>query len=585
MKPLRLLVPVLLTGIAASVPVSAQSLMPVSEIRPGMKGYGKTVFKGGKIERFDFEVLGVQANATPGGARILVKCSGGPLAETGIIAGMSGSPCYIGDRLVGALSTGFAFEKDAIGGITPIQQMLDQLKDVPEQPGKGTPLILPKLGPPAVIKSALQGEMIPLASILDTSDPQELPLPVAGTPLGPQTKSLWSGLPVQFVAAPALAPDSGATPSPLEPGGMVAINLVQGDLDLTVAGTITYAQGKKLLLFGHPLFNLGAVDLPLWSASVATVLPSYSTSMKLATPVEQVGALREDRANGVGAVLGAQARMIPLRIGLNLGGRKTMAFRYELMDHPLLTPQLAATVLSQTLESQVRGVGFQSLSLQGNIKLEGQDPIQIESVVADLNSARLSGFLGGMLQAICFNPFEKPVFDGISLTVKAEEKLDLTGIAGVRVLKGRVRAGDTLPIVVTLQNVQGVRESARLNIQIPGSARPGKATLMVGDGLSLMAADPDQQSVQVASLSDVVRLLNGALRNNHAYAILLQDNTGVGLRGGRIENLPPSVANLVASDGGADDGKLKRQIIGRSVLPLDREVRGLASMDIEIEAQ
>src|SRR6185312_3751256 len=134
MTRLRLLAPVLL----AALPALGQGFMPLNEIQVGMKGYGKTVFKGGKIERFDFEVLGVQKNATPGGARVLVKCSGGPLADTGIIAGMSGSPCYIDGRLVGALSTGFSFEKDAIGGITPIQQMLDQLKDVPEQPGKGT---------------------------------------------------------------------------------------------------------------------------------------------------------------------------------------------------------------------------------------------------------------------------------------------------------------------------------------------------------------------------------------------------------------------------------------------------------------
>ncbi|HTL97637.1 MAG TPA: SpoIVB peptidase S55 domain-containing protein [Holophagaceae bacterium] len=575
----RTLVPILLLA----APLFAQSLMPLSEVRAGMKGYGKTVFQGGKIERFEFEVLGVQRNATPGGSRIIVKCSGGPLAESGIIAGMSGSPCYVDGKLVGALSSGFAFEKDPVGGITPIQEMLDQLKDVPEQPGKGTPLVLPKLGPPIVIKSAMQGEMIPLSAILGAPEPNELPLPVSGAPLGPQTRSLWEGLPVQFLAAPALAPDGNAQASPLEPGGMVAINLVQGDLDLTAAGTITYAQGKKLLLFGHPLFNLGSVDLPLWSASVATVLSSYATSMKLATPVEEIGALREDRACGVAAVLGADAHMIPMRVGLNLGGRRTVNFRYEIMDHPLLTPQLAATVLSQTLESQVRGTGFQSLSLQGNIKLVGQDPIQIDCVVADLNAARVSAFVGGMLQAVCFNPFEKPVFDGISLTVKAEEKLDLAGVVGVRVLKGRVRPGDTLPIVVTLQNVQGVRETATLNIPVPGSARPGKATLMVGDGLSLMAADPDQQSIQVANLSDIVRLLNSSLRNNHAYAVLVQDDTGVGLRGGRIEGLPPSVANLVADDGGSDGGALKHRIIGRSVLPLDREVRGLASMDLEIE--
>src|SRR5690242_8958717 len=142
----RTLLPMLL----AAAPVFAQSLMPVSEVHAGMKGYGRTVFQGGKIERFEFEVLGVQAHATPGGSRIIVRCSGGPLAESGIIAGMSGSPCYIDGRLVGALSSGFSFEKDPIGGITPIQEMLDQLKDTPEQPGKGTPLVLPKLAPPTV---------------------------------------------------------------------------------------------------------------------------------------------------------------------------------------------------------------------------------------------------------------------------------------------------------------------------------------------------------------------------------------------------------------------------------------------------
>lgn len=566
----------------APLPAQGPANMPVSEIRAGMKGYGRTVFQGGRIERFEFEVLGVQKNAAPGRSRIMVKASGGPLAETGILAGMSGSPCYIEGRLIGALSTGIAFEKEPIGGITPIAEMLDQLRDIPETAPSRTPLILPKLEPPKVLKAALQGQMLDFATLMGEQDPQALPMVLAGSPLGAGAKSLWAGLPVTFAAAPVVG-GAREEPSPLEPGGMVSITLMHGDLDLAAAGTITHVSGKRVLLFGHQLFNLGPVDLPMWSATVATSVASYQSSFKLAMPVAPVGALRLDRSSGVAGLLGAEARTVPLRIGLNLGGKRTLNFRFEIMDHPVATPALAATAVAQTLEAHTRGLGFQSLSLQGNIKLAGQPAIQIENVIADLNAMRLSQYVGGILQALSLNPFEKPVFEGIALTIKAEERLDLTGIAGIRLLKARAKRGEVLPVLVTLQNIQGVRETATFNLQVPASAAKGKAVLMVGDGFSLMAADPDERVIEVANLGDVVRILNGALRNNHAYALLVQAQPGAGLRGGRIEGIPPTVASLVGGDGASSDNRLQRRIVGRAVLPLEREVRGLSQLEVEIE--
>ncbi len=554
----------------------------VAEIRAGMKGYGKSVFQGGKIERFEFEVLGVQKNSAPGRSRIMVRASGGPLAETGILAGMSGSPCYIDGKLIGALSTGIAFEKEPIGGITPIAEMLDQLRDIPDTAPSRTPLILPKLEPPKVLKAALLGQMLDFNTLMGEADPQMLPMVLAGSPLGAEAQKLWSGWPVTFRAVPTLSGGKDEA-SPIEPGGMAAITLMQGDLDMAAAGTITYVSGKRVLMFGHQLFNLGPVDLPLWSATVATSVASYQNSFKLAMPVAPIGALRLDRSSGVAGVLGAEARMVPLRIGLNLGGRRTLNFRFEIMDHPTATAALAATAVAQTLDAHTRGVGFQSLSMQGNIKLTGHPVIQIENVIADLNPGRMAQYVGGMLQAICLNPFEKPVFEGISLTIKAEERLDLTGIASIRLLKARAKRGEVLPVLVTLQNIQGVRETATFNIQVPSSAAKGKAILMVGDGYSLTAADPDERVIEVATLGDVVRILNGALRNNHAYALLVQTQTGAGLRGNRIEGIPPTVASLVSGDGASSDNRLQRRIIGRALLPLEREVRGISQLEVEIE--
>jgi hypothetical protein len=556
--------------------------LSVAEIRAGMKGYGKTVFQGGKIERFDFEVLGIQKNAAPGRSRIMVRASGGPLAETGILAGMSGSPCYIDGKLIGALSTGIAFEKEPIGGITPIAEMLDQLKDIPDLAPSRTPLILPKLEPPKVLKAALLGQMLDFQTLMGEPDPQALPMALGGSAMGAEAQRLWSGWPVTFTAGPTLS-GSRDEASPLEPGGMAAITLMQGDLDLAAAGTITYISGKRVLLFGHQLFNLGPVDLPLWSATVATTVASYQNSFKLAMPVAPIGALRLDRNSGVAGILGAEAHMVPMRIGLNLAGKRTLNFRFEIMDHPVATAALAATAVAQTLDAHTRGLGLQSLSMQGNIKLVGHPAIQIENVIADLNPGRMAQYVGAMLQAICLNPFEKPQFEGISLTIKAEERLDLTAIAGVRLLKARAKRGEVLPVLVTLQNIQGVRETATFNIQVPSSAVKGKAVLMVGDGYSLTAADPDERVIEMASMADIVRILNGALRNNHAYALLVQTQAGAGLRGSRIEGIPPTVASLVGADGASSDNRLQRRIIGRALLPLEREVRGLSQLEVEIE--
>ncbi len=122
----------LLTGLA-SVMVFATCLggqasppiFPLSDVRAGLKGVGRTIFEGDKIEEFQVEILGVLKNAiAPKRSLILARLSGGPLATTGVISGMSGSPVYIDGKLVGAVSRSFPLSKEAIAGITPIEEML-----------------------------------------------------------------------------------------------------------------------------------------------------------------------------------------------------------------------------------------------------------------------------------------------------------------------------------------------------------------------------------------------------------------------------------------------------------------------------
>src|SRR5689334_10558634 len=109
---------------------AAPNFLALKDIKPGMHGIGKTVFSGDRIEDFQVEILGVLENIGPKQSLILARLSGGPIATTGVMQGMSGSPVYIDGKLVGAVAMAFPFSKEPIAGIRPIADMLN----APEKP-------------------------------------------------------------------------------------------------------------------------------------------------------------------------------------------------------------------------------------------------------------------------------------------------------------------------------------------------------------------------------------------------------------------------------------------------------------------
>ena len=109
--------------LAGALP-AALDIMPLKDVRAGMRGTGRTVFTGDKVEDFQVEILGILDNIGPKQSLILGRLSGGPLDHTGVMQGMSGSPVYINGKLIGAVALAFPYAKDPIGGIRPIEEML-----------------------------------------------------------------------------------------------------------------------------------------------------------------------------------------------------------------------------------------------------------------------------------------------------------------------------------------------------------------------------------------------------------------------------------------------------------------------------
>src|SRR5712692_7575467 len=129
------------TKTAAKSSSPGAALFPLEDLRPGMKGVARTVFSGSETQEFGIEILGVLPGFTgPRQSTIIAKLSGSNVDRTGVFAGMSGSPVFIEDRLVGAIAYSFPFAKEPICGITPIKQMIDIFEGAGDKPkGNGEP--------------------------------------------------------------------------------------------------------------------------------------------------------------------------------------------------------------------------------------------------------------------------------------------------------------------------------------------------------------------------------------------------------------------------------------------------------------
>src|SRR3954468_10098176 len=334
----RILVTVVGVSLAVSVVLSgAATQMPIGEIRPGMVGIGHTVFDGTHVEEFKAHIIGVLENVI-GTHRnlILAKLEGGPLANTGVIAGMSGSPVYIDGKLVGAVSYALgSFSKEPIAGITPIAEMTDSTGKGGIRPiGSKVKVEYPltRDGLAAAFRKALAWNR-PFAERPNDAELNGIAAVagVGGSQLGTLLRPIATPL-VMSGFEPDLADmfggafrDQGFVPpggsgggmragekpyeGPLKPGDAVGVMLVGGDLMLGGTGTVTHIDGNRVYAFGHPMYNLGPTEFPMTRAYVYTVLPSLFSSMKLSTTGEVIGPVLQARATAIAGRLGAGPRM------------------------------------------------------------------------------------------------------------------------------------------------------------------------------------------------------------------------------------------------------------------------------------
>ncbi|MEO7192137.1 MAG: SpoIVB peptidase S55 domain-containing protein [Vicinamibacterales bacterium] len=595
---------VMAVGVLVAAPTQTRPFLPVDDIQPGMVGVGRTVFAGANLEDFRATIIGVLHNVMgPKRDLILARLDGGPLATTGVIQGMSGSPVYVDGRLIGAVSYSLgSFPKEPIAGITPIAEMTAAVNSAaPRINGAGLSIAWPASPTDvfAAIARVAARAMSPLGDPprdLRVVGPQSLadlapslrPIAAAMAMSGFEAgvgrdlrQALAAGSPDQQAGTRAARPID--SPAPLRPGDAVGMSLMRGDLEMGATGTVTHIDGNKVYAFGHPFLNLGPASVAMTQAHVLTVLPSLESSMKIATLGQVIGTINQDRATAVGGLLGAGPREMEVQIALSSDHAPSHAFTFYVLHDQSLTPLFTYVAILNSLVAYERQTGALSLSARGTVSFGRDGELAIDDMfTGDTSGTALAAAVAAPIGAVAANEFRQVMPDKLELNLHASEQQASSTIQRAWLDTVRPRVGGTYQLQVQLQDYRAATRIVTLPVTMPAHS-DGPLTLLVSDAATLTTLEqrelrPDKPS----SWTELLSQLSRAKRNNRLYVRLISSAAGTVVAGDTLPSLPGSVQSALQTDATVARAPITRGIVGAWEQRLDQVVRGSRELTLTL---
>ncbi len=561
----------------------------VNDVRPGMKGTGRTVMVGTRLEEFGAEVLGVMKGVSPGRDMVLCRLTGCNLEHAGIIQGMSGSPIIIDGKLLGAVAFAWEFAKDPIAGVTPFSQMVQYVRsndkriaaeaDLPGPvPARAASLdrlwrldglegsAFAQGGPMAVASGGLAG-MRPIATPLAASgfSPRALAF------LGEQFQPIGLAPMAAGKAQEKVVREEGD--KPLVPGSPLSIAMVTGDFDLSGIGTVTHVEGDRVYGFGHPMFSLGACQFPMMTGYIHTVYPRASVSMKMGSPLKVVGVLDTDVSTGIAGRIGPKPDMIPLSVKVKTGPySESRTFRVEIVREPNLLATLVQTVLTNAVDTEGNLPEELTAHVTAAIKVKGYGPILLEDTVSGprysgaAGPAAIFGPVAGIVNMLVRNALAPARIESIDCSVDVVAGRTIAAVESVRLASDRVEPGKALQAFVTLKPFKGDRKVVEIDLPLPADFPEGSHEATVCDlGGSLRRRFRNEpQLLEPRDLDGVIRSIRAQIdlsRTDLSLHVAAPER-GLAVRGQALPNLPGSARALFASARQTAEPSVRADLVG-----------------------
>jgi hypothetical protein len=543
------ILPVLL--IAAGSAPAAIAVMPLADVQAGMRGIGKTVFNGDKVEDFQVEILGVLRNTAPKESLILARLSGGPLEHTGVMQGMSGSPVYVDGKLLGAVAMAFPFAKDPIAGIRPIEEMfsVDRLQTV--RPAASHRLTatgdLASLLPPRPTSGFGDYHMTEVATPISLSGFT----PAAVEFFGPKLRALGMEPRQGISLGGAPADQRMGDPARLEPGSMISVELMTGDFSVGADGTLTCLDGDKVYAFGHRFLAVGPTDLPFTRSEVMTLLANVNTSFKISSAQELMGVISQDRNTAITGTLGKRAAMLPVDISISQDKKSIDSYHMQMVNDRFLSPFLLQMAVFSSIDATQRSTGASTVVVHGSVEFENRtEAAQLQNIYAADNGTAMQAAtstavpLSYLMQA----GFDTLKIKRISVQMEASNLKKDLNIGQVYLSRKEAKAGDTVELSTMLDGENGLELSRSVKYTIPPGTAPGTLYFTVADGGQTSIAELRQIIAETPnSPEQLIATVNRIRPSDKTYVRVWRADAAYEVRGEELPDPPPSLALVLGS--------------------------------------
>jgi hypothetical protein len=541
----------MLLALAVSAP-AALNIMPLRDVRAGMHATGRTIFSGATVETFQAEILGVLDNIGPKQSLILARLSGGPLEHTGVMQGMSGSPIYIDGKLIGAVALAFPGAKDPIAGIRPIEEMLavDSFPTAAPRPSS------PPLDLAALLPAPPRNE--PASAAFGDLRLTEVANPISFSGFTSHTIDQFAPRLREFGMEPRQGISLGGAanlpmgdPSRLEPGSMITVQLMSGDMSAGADGTLTAIDGNRMYAFGHRFMALGNSSLPFARSEVLTLLANINTSFKISESKELMGVISQDRSTAITGTLGDRAGLIPLDISVREAGGRPTSYHANIVNDRFLSPFLLQMATFSAIDASERGTGPLTVGIKGVVEFENRPAAADiggvytgEGAVAQQAAVSTAIPLSYIMQG----GFDSLRVKRIALDIDASNGKRSLDIANVFVSRREAKPGDTIELTTLLAGDNGREVTRTVRYTIPTGTDAGILNFTVADGPQTSLAELRQLvTTTPASPDQLLANVNRLRSADKAYVRVWRQDLTWEVHGEELTDPPPSVALVLTA--------------------------------------
>jgi hypothetical protein len=578
-------------------------IFPLKNIKAGQQAIAWTVFQGTEPEPVPVEIVGVMKNYLGPHKDVILGKMGGRAKETNVAAGMSGSPVYIDGKLVGAVALRMStFSPDAICGITPIESMLEiEDFDISRPSDAKTPDHALQRAQVADFPGLHGPDNSPYSPPLVT--PIETPLVLSG--FSDATLRAYEPL-FSHMGVVAVQGGSGATTltakpasgweKSLNPGDAISGILVSGDMSATGMGTVTYNDGKRVLAFGHPFYNLGPVNMPMAKSEILMVLSSSYQPTKFGNATDVVGALHQDRYSGIMGELGSEAPVIPVHMKIRSMGAmdqvlKEKDLNFNVFVHEKWTPFLMSITLANSLQQMNEFADDITYRVSGHVELDGGRKFDVSTMLGGTESLAgppmvLGAWWGDKFNRLFLNPVALPKLTSVDCTIDLLPDRRVATIDSAWTPTNEVEAGTDVQVKVFLRPFRGERLERDVTVKIPAGMPKGEHRILLSDAdtLNRMRAVATATN-RYLDIPETISLLNQERGNNRLYVSLVQARATYYTEDKTLPSLPASILNVMQTErtttraltGVADSTQEQLSV------PFDQQVTGSYALRIVVK--